>query len=223
MRAMSRSTQPIADMLVGAFSEHLASADPTPGGGGAAAVSASLAASLSAMVVRLSMGREKYQHHAALHSEALAASEAARTRFLGLADEDAAAYLAYRAARGLPRDTSEQLDARGAAVSATARAATAVPLAIVTLCHQQIDLMARLVGRTNINAASDLEVAALLCDSAARGAASNIRANLPSIADDGYRDAVVAELDQRLQQIQGAADRIRERIAKGGQRQPEDT
>jgi formiminotetrahydrofolate cyclodeaminase len=96
-----------------------------------------------------------------------------------------------------------------------------VPLAIVTLCHKQMESLERLVGRTNVNVASDLEVAALLCEGAARSAASNVRANLPSIGDEGYRSAVVAELDQRLQQIQGAADRARERIAKGGQRQAE--
>lgn len=218
---MPSSTQAIADTTVGAFSEALSSSQPTPGGGGAAAVSASLASSLIAMVVRLSLGREKYRQHSSLHDEALAASDAARARFLGFADDDAAAYAAYRAARELPRETPEQVGSRSVAVSTAARGATEVPLAVVTLCHKQMDLLERLVGRTNAYVASDLEVAALLCEGAARSAASNVRTNLPWTGDEGYRSAVVAELDQRLQQIQGAADRARERIAKGGQRQAE--
>lgn len=218
---MTRSTQKIADTTVGSFTEALASDQPTPGGGAAAAVAASLAASLSAMVIRLSIGRSKYEQHADLHTEALSAAEAGRRRFLELADEDADAYAAYRAARELLQDTEARAMDRTTAINSAARGATVVPLAVVTACHAQIDLIDRLVGRTNIYVGSDLEVAALLSESAARSAASNVRANLPSIGDAGYASAVVAELDQRLQQIQGAADRVKERVAKGDARPPE--
>jgi len=211
----------VSEATIGDFAEALASARPTPGGGAATAVAAVLAASLTAMVVRLSVDRPKYEQHVALHTEALAASDVARARFMALADADAAAYAAYRVARSLPHDTEAQEEARGPAVRAAAREAAVVPLTVVQTCHQQIDLVERLAGRTNLYVASDLEVAALLLESAARGAASNVIANLPSVADDGYASAVTAELAQRLQQIQSAADRTRERIAKGGLRKPE--
>lgn len=218
---MTSSMERTAEVTVRAFSETLASAQPTPGGGAAAAVTASLAASLLAMVVRLSIDRPANAPHAELHAEALAAADAARHRFLTLADDDAAAYSEYRAARSLPQDTDAQRSARSIAVGAAARGATTVPLAVVKDGHAMIELADRLVGRTNVHVASDLEVAALLCESATRAAASNVRANLPSIADGGYARAVTAELDQRLQQIQAAAARIGERIAKGGPRAPE--
>ncbi len=220
---MTDSIERTADSTVGAFGEALASARPTPGGGAAAAVTAGLAASLSSMVVRLSRERPRYEQHADLHAHALAASEAARQRFLDLADDDATAYASYRSARELPSGTPVQVAQRSAAIRDAARQATVVPLDVVKACHAQIELVDRLVGRTNVNVASDLEVAALLCESAARSAASNVRANLRSIGDEGYAHAVVAELDQRLQQIQAAADRARERIANGGERQPEAT
>lgn len=219
---MSASIELTAEATVGAFCEALASARPTPGGGAAAAVTASLAASLVAMVVRLSLDRTAYAQHEALHTESLAAAEAARGRFLVLADEDAAAYAEYRLARAMPHATDAQTRARSTAISAAARGAAAVPLSVVKACHALIELADRLVGRSNVHVASDLEVAALLAEGAARSAASNVRANLPSIDDAGYSSAVTAELAQRLQQIQGAADRIRERIAKGGQRAPQD-
>jgi ABC-type antimicrobial peptide transport system ATPase subunit len=47
-----------------------------------------------------------------------------------------------------------------------------------------------------------------LLDSAARSAAANLRVNLGSIGDDGIANAVTAELDQRLQQIQSTTDLI---------------
>jgi methenyltetrahydrofolate cyclohydrolase len=221
MRSMMEPIHSTSETTVGAFSQALASSQPTPGGGAAAAVTASLGASLIAMVVRLSCDRPRYQQHADLHAEALSGSEAARGRLLELADEDAASYADYVAARSLPHDTEAESSIRVVASRDAARGATTVPLAVARICHGQLDLADRLVGRTNVNVASDLEVAALLCESAARGAASNVRANLPSIGDVGYTNAVVAELDQRMQQIQSAADRVRERIAKGGQRPPE--
>jgi formiminotetrahydrofolate cyclodeaminase len=221
MRAMTASTSPTAATPLGAFAERLASEQPTPGGGAAAAVAAALAASLTAMVVRLSLARPRYAEHAALHVEALAASDAARQRFLDLADEDAVAYGSYMAARTMPRETAAQDEARAQATRAAARVATEVPLAMVRSCQSQIGLVERLAGRTNRHAASDLEVAALLLEAAARAAAANVMINLGSIGDEGFTGAVSAEVSQRLQQIQSLADRARERLAKDSPRSPE--
>lgn len=211
----------VADMTLAGFAEDLASDKPAPGGGAAAAVAAALGACLTSMVVRLSLDRPKYAQHAALHEEALRLSDAARIAFLELADADAAAYRAYRAARSLPHDTEAEEGARAAATRDAARGAAQVPLDVVKACHAQVDLVERVAGRTNLYVASDLEVAALLLDSAARSAAANVRVNLGSIGDDGFANAVTAELDQRLQQIQSTADRVRERVAKGTLRRPE--
>lgn len=221
MRGVTATAEPTVDQRLGQYLEALASEQPVPGGGAAAAVAAALAASLTAMVVRLSVDRPMYADFAGLHAEALAASDAARERFLTLADEDAAAYASYRAARSMPRDSESQQRARQAATQEAARTATKVPLALVKACQAQVELVDRCAGRTNLNVASDLEVAALLLESAARAAAVNVRANLPSVGDEGFASAVSAELDQRLQQVQGTADRARERVAKGTLRKPE--
>jgi len=211
----------VAEMTLAGFAEDLASDKPAPGGGAAAAVAAALGACLTAMVVRLSLDRPKYAQHTALHEEALSLSDAARMAFLELADADAAAYRAYRAARSLPHETEAEEAARAAVTRDAARGAAQVPLDVVKACHAQVDLVERVTGRTNLYVASDLEVAALLLDSAARSAAANVRVNLGSIGDDGFANAVTAELDQRLQQIQSTADRVRERVAKGTLRRPE--
>jgi formiminotetrahydrofolate cyclodeaminase len=221
MRGMSAPIDRTADQRLGEFLEALASDQPAPGGGAAAAVSAALAASLTAMVVRLSLDRPKSADFADLHAEVLAASDAASEHFLELADEDASAYASYRAARSLPRGTEAEIAAREAAIRDAARIATRVPLELVKACQAQVELVDRCAGRTNLYVASDLEVAALLLDSASRAAAANVRANLPSIGDEGYAGAVIAELDQRLQQVQGTADRARERLVKGTLRKPE--
>lgn len=211
----------IKDVTLGDFTQALASAEPTPGGGGATALAGALAASLTSMVVRLSQDRPAYERHAKLHAEVVAASDAARLRFLNLADEDAAAYRSYMEARRLPHDDKEQELRRAAATRDGARRAAIVPLTIVQQAHHQIDLIERLAGRSNANAASDLDVAALLLECAAKGAAANVTVNLAAVEDEGFADAALAELDQRLRQIQGATARTRERVRKGGQRSVE--
>jgi formiminotetrahydrofolate cyclodeaminase len=221
MRTMSASSDRAAAMTLGGYAEALASEQPTPGGGSAAAVAASLAASLTAMVVRLSLGRERYAQHAGLHDEALATSDTARSAFLELADADAAAYAAYRTARSLPRTTEREKEARANAIREAALGATNVPLQLAEACQRQIRLVERLAGRTNTYVSSDLDVAAVLLEAAARSAAANVAVNLTAVQDESFAGAVTAELDQRLQQIQTAADRTREHIHAGGSRQPE--
>lgn len=211
------------DMTLTGFSEALASEASVPGGGSAAALAACLAAGLTGMVVRLSMGRSAYQAYAGLHQEALEAADAARERFMELVEEDALAYSAYLAASRLPRETRDQEIRRDAAKRAAAQQATTVPLAVVQDCHRLVDLAERLAGRTNVRVASDLDVAALLLDAAARGAAANAIVNLEAVGDGGFSDAVLAELDQRLRQIQSAAARTREAVRKGSLRSPEAT
>ncbi len=196
----------------------MASGEPVPGGGSAAAVAGALAASLCSMVVRLSLDRPALQAHASLHVEGLAISDAARSRFLDLADEDAAAYAAYRAARRMPHDTDEQSAARDAATRQAALVSAEVPLRVVDACRQQVAIAERLVGRTNRNAASDLDVAALLLDASARAAAANVLVNLPAIGDEGLASGMRLRVEEDLQQVRETASRVRGLVATGGQR-----
>ncbi len=219
--SMSLPHEPFAGLTLGEFSERLASSDPVPGGGSAAAIAASLAASLVVMVCRLSSDRPKYAAYAATHERALLVAEASRVRFLELADEDAAAYGAYAAASRLPRETPEEQEHRATQLRAAARLASEVPMLVVRECHRLVREIETLAGRSNLNAASDLGVAALLAQAAARGAGANVQINLPAVGDERFAGSATAELGGHLHEIEVVAARVNQQVLSGSLRAPE--
>jgi len=218
---MPSATEKFESLTLGEFTADLASAEPVPGGGSASAVAGSLAASLLAMVARLSLDRPKYEPYRSTNERALEAAEAARSRLLALADEDAVAYAGFSAARKLPHETPEEDAARTSATEAAARAASDVPLAVVRECSQLLEEIDALAGRSNLNAASDLEVAGRLSAAAAHGAGANVMINLPMVGDERYAGGTRAELNELLRDIDRTVSRISQNVGRGALRPPE--
>jgi formiminotetrahydrofolate cyclodeaminase len=218
---MADPRETFAGVTLAEFLDRLASAEPVPGGGSASAVVGSVAASLLAMVARLSLDRSKYEVYRATNERALAAAEAARGRLLELADEDARAYAGFGAARKMPRDTPEQQQARAHATQAAARESTDAPMAAVRECGRLLEEIVAIAGRSNVNAASDLEVAARLAAAAAHGAGANVMINLPMVGDDSYAGPVKVELNKLLREVDRTMARVSQYVARGSLREPE--
>jgi len=218
---MDADVEGFAGLTLDAFTRLLASAEPVPGGGSAAAVAASLAASLTAMVARLSIGRPRYAAYATTHSRSLAAGDAARQRFLELADEDSIAYAAYAKARTMPRQTTADQALREAAMRSAARLATEVPLETARLCKSLLEAIERLAGRCNMNASSDLDVAASLAVAAAHGAGANVLVNLPAVQDPALTESLVTEIEALAAEVEDMALRVHGHVLSGELRDPE--
>ena len=208
------------DLTLAAFIDELASAAPVPGGGSASAVGAALGAALVAMVASLSEGRPKYAAHADLHLSSQAVGKRLAARFLHLADEDADAYADFAAAMKLPRESDDERTARKAALSLAARRAAEVPLQTVEACLELVATAESLVGRSNANASSDLDVATLLGEAAARGAAANVLINLPSVDDDSFSGEATARVMALLDSVEEIVSSVHAGVRSGETRDP---
>ena len=188
------------------FSEALSSATPTPGGGSAAALAGTTAASLVVMVCDLTIGREKYR----VHEEAL---QAVRDRAAGLrkdlmvlVDRDAEAFDAVMAARRRPKGSDAEARDRDAALAAATLFATEIPRATAEACSAVMQMAIETARKGNVNAASDAGAAALLAYAGLRAGVMNVRINLKGIEDP----ARLARMRDRVRRLEVDAERQRE-------------
>jgi len=184
------------------FTKELASDSPAPGGGSVAALTGALAAALSAMVGRLTVGKEKYKDGWAVMEKVRDDADALSVTLLNLMEEDTDAFNAYMAAMKLPKDTDEAKAARKAAMQDAAKNSTSVPLRTMERCLEAAKLGELAAANGNPNALSDAGSAVLLAKAGGRAAMYNVLINLPGITDADFAaqcksrsEAVMAELD----------------------------
>lgn len=183
-----------ADMSVSAFLDALSSAEPTPGGGTAAAMSGAIGTSLLMMVAGLPKSRTNTDRERAALSEARAALTGVRTRVTSLADADTAAYNEVLGAYRLPKGSEEDKLRRKHAIQHALRGATEAPLEIVRAAVEGLQHARVVAQHGNPSAASDVRVALELLEAAAAGAAANVQANLGRVDDEAYRKAKTTEM-----------------------------
>lgn len=194
--------------------ERLATSEPTPGGGSASALAGAMGAALVQMVVALTNGRPSASESQAELTQIAAAAAISQSELLNLAELDALAYAAVIRARRLPKETEREREARTVQVAAATREATRAPMHVARIAATVFELAERVAPIGNPNAVSDVGVAALLAAAAIRGAALNVRINLPYLeADEPLRDEAAAEvdrvlagLDERERAIRGAVE-----------------
>jgi formiminotetrahydrofolate cyclodeaminase len=195
-------------MSLEGFLARLASADPEPGGGAAAALVAATGAALVSMVANLTVGKEKY---AAVQSEMEHARDRAQALVRDLEaaiDLDAESFRKVVAAYRLPRETDEQKAGRKRAVGQALRDATVDPARVVRLCAEIADLSRVVMEKGNVQAITDAAIAAVLADAAAVSAALNVKINLGPIGDSAFTEPLWAELRGLMDRVRSVRDDV---------------
>jgi formiminotetrahydrofolate cyclodeaminase len=167
----------LLDLPAGALLDRLASTDPTPGGGSAAAWAGATGAALVAMVSGMEKTRTGDEAERTRLRAVRERVETAGAALRGLVDEDSAAYDAVMAAYRLPKGSDDEKAARKAAIQSALERATEVPLLTAESCLVVLQEAVTAAEDGNPNATSDALTGGVLAWAGLRGALENVRIN----------------------------------------------
>jgi len=184
------------EMSLKEFIARTASADPVPGGGSIAALTAAQGAGLVGMLASLTKGKAGYE--AVWEKMTQTADDAAKQAqmFLDFIQKDVDVFNEYMAVLKMPKDTDEQKAARSALLQKAVINATEVPLTLAKECYGFISVAEYTIDHGNKGATSDGCIAVLLLKAAALAALYNVKINLPSIKDEATAKRIAAEMNE---------------------------
>lgn len=175
------------------FLEELSSSAPVPGGGGASAAAGAYAAALGLMVGNLTTGKKKYADVEEEICESMKKLEQLRDKLTRLVDEDAKAFEPLSKAYGMPKETEEQKKLKEQVMETALREACRVPLEIMEVSIEVMELLQVLEEKGSRLAVSDAGVGILFAKTSLEGASLNIFINTRLMKDRQYAE----ELNQR--------------------------
>lgn len=172
----------------------LASKQPTPGGGAVAGLLAALSTSLGQMVLAYTEGKRKYAEHETLHKDCVSFLQSASKEAVLLANADADAYEALNGLWKLDKNDPQRVEAWDDALAK----AIQVPLQTMELSERILTTLQTLQGKTNAMLVSDLRIAGILAESAARSARLNVEINLCQMDECDAKSAMQAKTTRLL-------------------------
>jgi len=184
------------DMDIEEYLRRLGSAEPTPGGGAAAALTSAQGAALVMMVANLTIGKPEYAEFEELNKDVRGEAEVLLASLMDGIDNDAEAFGNVSAAYAMSKKDEEK---RSAEIASASVLAAEAPLMVMEDSLAALRLALALRGHSNKRLESDIYVAARCLDAGIRSASYNVEANLPAIAkaDPG----LAAELRQHAADV----------------------
>ena len=181
------------------YLERLASSEPVPGGGSAAALIAGMAAALVAMVGRiLTTPVEGLVERA----------DALRAELAVARSRDEEAYAAVIAAQGLPKQSEAEKSIRRRALDASLQGAAEAPLHAASLTLDVMRLAERLSEAPMGALGSDVACSAEFANAALAACAYNVRINHRYMRDE----AAIRDQQARLESLEREGAQILARV-----------
>lgn len=165
------------EMSLKNFVSALAKKDPVPGGGGAAALTATVGMALGNMVGNLTVGKKKYISVESEIIDLIEKAEALQYELLNLIQRDAECFAPLSKAYGLPAKTEAERSEKEKIMEKCLMQACSVPIIIMEKCCKAIDLTEEFAAKGSKMAISDAGCSAALLKSALRSASLNVYIN----------------------------------------------
>jgi glutamate formiminotransferase/formiminotetrahydrofolate cyclodeaminase len=190
------------------FLNELASVNPTPGGGSAAAYSAAMGAALSSMVGRLTTGRKKYVEVEDQMWNLIERSEKLRNELSEAVKEDSLAFIEVMNAYKLPKITEEEIIARDQAIQESMKQAALIPLKVARNALEVMQNALEGASFGNTNAISDAGSGLFFAKAGLQSACLNVRTNVINITDPFLREQLLSEINE----IESQANLLEEKL-----------
>jgi len=197
------------ESTISKYLSELASREPTPGGGSAAALMGATGVALLEKVVNFTLGKEKYKSVEEEMKSILDSVKGIRDSMIDLCSEDAKAYGKFSEAFKLPKG-----DERKEKVQSALKEAAEVPFKICKRAHEAIKLCVPVAHKGNMNLITDTSLAGIFLESTFKSAFLNVEINLKSIRDDLFvkdKRKILKKLEEELKK---ANDEVQDIVKK---------
>ncbi|MGB0684620.1 MAG: glutamate formimidoyltransferase [Planctomycetota bacterium] len=187
--AANEARKLLVDQSVRGFVEETASESPAPGGGSVAATVGSLGAALGTMVANLSSHKRGWDARWEEFSDWAEKGKACQDELLALVDRDTDAFHAIMASWRLPEGSESEKAAKAEAVQAAVAGAIEVPLRIMEVARDSMEVAEAMAADGLQASLSDAGVGMLCARTAVLGAWYNVRINAGDLEDEARRAA----------------------------------
>lgn len=205
-----KSSHPLVQKNLIDFANETASESPAPGGGSISAYVGALGISLGTMVANLSSHKVGWDDKIDYFSDIADQGQKLKDTLLDLVDADTHAFNKIMDAIRMPKVSDEEKVARKAAMHAATVGAIEVPLKVMKVSLDSMNILKEMAEKGNPNSVSDAGVGALCARTAVEGAALNVKINCSGFDDKAY---VADALSQAGNMLQEAKKMEREIIA----------
>ena len=206
------------DMKINDFTDKLSSESPVPGGGGAAALGAALAASLTAMVFNLTVGKKAFEEYDEQTKKYVLKNlqeiKDSKNEFLTFIDKDAEAFSKIIDSFKLPKNTDEEKKIRSRKIQEGYKFAAEVPMELGKKSNSIYQIIDVAIKYGNKNVISDAGAAAIFNHSVIEIAVLNIAINLSGIKDEALKGTLKKLSQDMLNYSQEKKDSILKNVYK---------
>ena len=189
----------------------LASNEPAPGGGGAAALVGALGTALGNMVGSLTVGKKKYADVEAEIIALKAKCDALQTELLDQVPADAEGFIPLAKAYGIPKDDPN----RDKIMEEATVIACQVPVHIMELCCEALDAIAIFAAKGSRLAVSDAGCGAVCVKAALQAASLNVFINTKTLKNRAVAEEMNAKALGMMAEYGAIADEIFNTVKAG--------
>lgn len=173
----------LVNLTLSDFADETASESPAPGGGSVAAYAGALGVSLATMVANLSASKTGWEERWKEFSDWAEKGQQLKKQLLELVDEDTRAFNRIMEAHKLPKNTEQEKAERKKAIQQATLYAMQVPLRVMEVSFQSMEIIKAMAETGNPNSVSDAGVGALCALTAVKGAHLNVKINAGGVDD----------------------------------------